>query len=104
MSCRGRGIGGRGIGDCTPPIVYGRRRHCTHCRLHHSWLQVLFSQELQHRASRHAAAAGSARAVATFSLHPGTVRSGIVPLPAWLVRPTAIGARVLLYCLLPTDY
>jgi NAD(P)-dependent dehydrogenase (short-subunit alcohol dehydrogenase family) len=74
--------------------------------------QVLFSQELQHRASRHRANAKSTdehqeagegaapRAVATFSLHPGTVRSGIVTLPAWLVRPTAIGARVLLYCLL----
>ena len=76
--------------------------------------QVLFSQELQHRASRHRANAkstdeeagdgpGAPRAVATFSLHPGTVRSGIVTLPAWLVRPTAIGARVLLYCLLNED-
>ena len=75
--------------------------------------QVLFSQELQHRASRHRANAkptdeeagdGRApRAVAAFSLHPGTVRSGIVTLPAWLVRPTDIGARVLLYCLLNED-
>ena len=34
------------------------------------------------------------------ALHPGTVQSGIVHLPDWLVRPTHMGARVLLFCLL----
>lgn len=66
--------------------------------------QVLFSQELQHRSSRAAgggaAQGGATRPVATASLHPGTVRSGIVALPDWLVRPTAVGARVLLYSML----
>lgn len=62
--------------------------------------QVLFSQELQHRSSRAAGSEGNSRAVVAASLHPGTVRSGIVQLPDWLVRPTAMGARVLLYALL----
>ena len=69
-------------------------------------MQVLFSQELQHRSSQYIATSRaaegsqSAREVIALSLHPGTVRSGIVALPDWLVRPTAMGARVLLYCLL----
>lgn len=65
--------------------------------------QVLFSQELQAQADRSYAegtAKDGLRRVLSSSAHPGTVRSGIVWLPGWLVRPTQAGARVLLYCLL----
>lgn len=44
------------------------------------------------------------RRLLSVALHPGTVQSGIVWLPDWLVRPTRIGARVLLYCLLGHDF
>ena len=62
--------------------------------------QVLFTQELQARADALRAVEPGRREVRVHTLHPGSVRSGIVPLPDWFVRPTAMGARVLLSCLL----
>jgi len=63
--------------------------------------QVLFSQELQHRVDESALrSSGFVREVRSIALHPGTVRSAIVPLPDWLVRPTDVGAHGLMYCLL----
>lgn len=62
--------------------------------------QVMFTVELQRRADRLAAEIPGARRVVTSSLHPGVVQSGIVQLTDVLVRPTRVGANVLLYCLL----
>jgi NAD(P)-dependent dehydrogenase (short-subunit alcohol dehydrogenase family) len=56
--------------------------------------QVLFTQELAARAAQWG---GRETVVAT--LHPGTVRSGIVQVSDLLVRPTAVGARVLEFCM-----
>ena len=68
--------------------------------------QILFSQELQAKTDRGFGGDGGGggegayvRRVISVAAHPGTVRSGIVWLPDWLVRPTRMGARVLLYCL-----
>lgn len=66
--------------------------------------QVLFTQELQERAAtmyqrEYATTAHLIRKVVVSTLHPGTVRSGMLPLPEWLARPTSMGARVLLFCI-----
>lgn len=61
--------------------------------------QVMFTVELQRRVDRLAASSGS-RKIVTSSLHPGIVQSGIVQITDVFVRPTRVGANVLLYCLL----
>ena len=65
-----------------------------------SWRQRLFSQELQAKTDRGFGGDGGgggegvrAARVISVAAHPGTVRSGIVWLPDWLVRPTRMGAR-----------
>ena len=57
--------------------------------------QVLFTQELAARVARW----GGSRKTVVATLHPGTVHSAMVPLPDLLVRPTAVGARVLEFCM-----
>ena len=42
---------------------------------------------------------GGSRKTVVATLHPGTVHSAMVPLPDLLVRPTAVGARVLEFCM-----
>jgi NAD(P)-dependent dehydrogenase (short-subunit alcohol dehydrogenase family) len=59
--------------------------------------QVLFTRELQRRLD---VDTSTKRKVIASTLHPGTVQSGIVQIWDFLVRPTHVGANVLMYCLL----